>query len=66
MRLTKIIDTEIQVMDISYRSIVVEELLQKQANTIVYSFHRSCGHEQHNEIKTITIQDIPLISRGQF
>lgn len=53
-------------MDISYRSIVVEELLQKQAHTIIYSFHHFFGHEQHNEIKTITIQDIPLISRGQF
>ncbi|MGG2092614.1 GTP-binding protein [Bacillus sp. S13(2024)] len=85
MKLAKVIDANTQVMEASYGSVDVEELLQKRANTIVYSSHHStCSHthpeqdhhscdhdhthhhEHHNGIKTITIQDVPPISRGQF
>ncbi|MEJ9233089.1 GTP-binding protein [Peribacillus butanolivorans] len=76
MKLTKVIDPKTQVMETSYGSVDVEELLQKQSNAIVYPHHHSaCSHNHHehthhhvhhNGIKTITIQDVPSISRRQL
>ncbi|WP_028401495.1 CobW family GTP-binding protein [Ectobacillus panaciterrae] len=77
-KLAKVIDADTQVMETSYGSVNVEELLQKRANAIVHSHHHSCNHDHthehdhthhhvhHNGIKTITIQDVPSISRRQF
>ncbi|RRN67709.1 GTP-binding protein [Peribacillus simplex] len=76
MKLTKVINPNTQVMETSYGSVNVEELLQKRSNAIVYLHdHSACSHNHHehthhhvhhNGIKTITIQDVPSISRRQL
>ncbi|MCP1122823.1 hypothetical protein NKR74_05655 [Bacillus sp. 3103sda1] len=45
-------------MDISYENIVVEELLQKGANTIVYSSHHStCSHNHPEQAITPAVMN---------
>ncbi|MDQ0879212.1 GTP-binding protein [Peribacillus sp. V2I11] len=76
MKLTKFIDPNTQVMETSYGSVDVEKLLQKRSNAIIYPHHHSaCSHihhehthhhVHHNGIKTLTIQNVPSISRRQL
>ncbi|MCM3675196.1 GTP-binding protein [Peribacillus simplex] len=76
MKLTKFIDPNTQVMETSYGSVDVEKLLQKRSNAFIYPHHHSaCSHIHHehthhhvphNGIKTLTIQNVPSISRRQL
>lgn len=84
-KLTKLLDTNTQVMKTTYGNVDIGELLQKRSNTTVVSHnqptsscgdpnHSTCNHDhthhhdhvQHASIKTITIQDVPYVTRRQL
>ena len=90
-KLTKVLDTNTQVMKTSYGNVDIGELLQKRSTTTVILHEDqtgSCGdprqstcnhnhnhnhnhtqhhdHVQHASIKTITIQDVPSVTRRQL
>ncbi|AIE58908.1 CobW family GTP-binding protein [Bacillus methanolicus] len=73
-KLSKAIDADTSVINTSYGRVNVEELLQKRAKMTVFSHYRDHEHDHHHQhhhehhkgIKTITIQDIPPVSRKQL
>lgn len=72
-KLAKVLDTETLVFNASYGDVDIRELLQKQVKSTVISHkNHTCNHDHHEHkhshvhhtgIKTITIQDVPSISR---
>jgi G3E family GTPase len=90
-KLTKVIDTNTEVLKTSYGNVNIGELLQKRANNTIISHkqatcncgdpsHSTCKHDhthdhdythhhdhlQHASIKTMTIQDVPPITKRQL
>lgn len=75
-KLAKVLDTETQAFKVSYGNVDIRELLQKQVKATVISHkHHACSHDHHEHehshvhhtgIKTITIQDVPSISRRKL
>lgn len=75
-KLAKVLDTETQTFKVSYGNADIKELLQKQVKATVISHkHHVCSHDHHEHehshvhhtgIKTITIQDVPSISRRKL